>query len=124
MPATTTESFAASGPSKDAPPVERRRRARSSVQWRVSLFRRHFAEPVEAKTDNLSSEGFYCSTDKTFTPGERLLALLHVPSHNPSAYESTCKLKCDAQVVRVDAGNGAFGVACRIEDYTLVPTDS
>jgi hypothetical protein len=111
---------ASSGNSAEAPRrLERRRRVRTPVHWPVTIFRSQSAETVESTTANLSSEGFYCSTKVPFVPGERLLALLHAPSHDPTAKESTCALTCQAQVVRIEPGDGTFGVACRIEDFSL-----
>lgn len=98
---------------------ERRRRARTKVHWPVLLFRNQSAEAVESTTQNLSSNGFYCMANASFTPGEMLICTLKVPTHDPNGGNLVRSLECKVRVMRVEpsAANGLFGVAVRIEDY-------
>jgi hypothetical protein len=108
-----------------APAADRRRRARSAVQWTVTLFRRNSGEAIESTTRNLSSDGFHCLVRREFAIGERLTALLHIPAYDPTGREATCTLSCDARVLRLDPTDhdGIYGLACGIEDYRFAHTE-
>jgi hypothetical protein len=103
------------------PAVERRKRARLALHWRVCLSRRTNHLVVEAETRDVSSGGFYCCTEEGFTPNERLECLLVIPlPRGTNTGERLC-LRCQVEVVRVDVAppGGRFGVACRIDDYSV-----
>lgn len=76
---------------------------------------------VESETRDVSSGGFYCFTDEHFMPDERLECLLIVPLPEHSEGGGQLCLHCQVEVVRVDISppGGAYGIACRIEDYTV-----
>ena len=97
---------------------ERRQRARTNVHWGVVLLRNGGLEAVETVTQDLSVGGFYCLSTTAFVPGESVICLLKLPTHNPGERESQGHLEGRAKVLRVDAvGADGFGIACRIEDY-------
>jgi hypothetical protein len=100
-------------------PFERRRRARNHLHWSVLLFRSHVADAVETLTRDLSSSGFYCVTATAFTPGERLVCTLKIPTYDPNGKHLERTLECKVRVMRVEPqnGDGTFGMACQIEDY-------
>jgi hypothetical protein len=100
-------------------PSERRKRARNHLHWSLLLFRNQAAEAVESLTRDLSSSGFYCVTDLAFTPGERLICTLKVPTHDPNGKHLEQRLECKVRVMRVEpqGAEGTFGLACQIEDY-------
>jgi PilZ domain len=102
---------------------ERRKRARNHLHWSVLLFRNHAAEAVESLTRDLSSGGFYCETRVAFTPGERLICTIRVPTHDPNGKHLEQTLECRVRVMRVEpqGTEGAFGLACQIEDYHFIP---
>ena len=100
---------------------ERRRRPRTPVRWPVTVFRPNYPDSVDSITLNLSSDGFYCLIDAPCAIGESLLVLLRAPSHHPADGNSTCTLRCQARVLRVEPADGRYGIACRIEDYSLDP---
>jgi hypothetical protein len=106
-------------PATDSLPAERRRRARNHLHWAVLLFRDHAEDAVESLTRNLSSSGFYCLSEVAFTPGQRLVCTLKVPSHDPKGKHLEQRLECQVRVLRVEpqGPEGTFGLACQIEDY-------
>jgi hypothetical protein len=98
---------------------ERRKRARTRLHWPVLLFRNQIADAIESQTRDLSSDGFYCVANSSFTLGELLICTLKVPTHDPNGKHLERNLECKVRVMRVEPQetDGAFGVACRIEDY-------
>lgn len=101
--------------------VERRRRARAQVRWRVWFWGGALTEPVETVTGNLSSDGFYCRSRVPFVPGETLPCKLRIPGYPIERSVVDWELTCRVQVIRVDPADcdGRFGMACRIEDYRV-----
>ncbi len=105
----------------DAPAGDRRARVRSSLRWPVLLFGSQAEAPVETITQNLSSTGFYCLSQSSFTAGDLLLCGLKIPAHDPAGKETDLHLECRVLIVRVDTHpEGHFGIACRIEDYRFL----
>ena len=101
---------------------ERRARTRTEVHWPVVLLQDHQSNTIETVTENLSSTGFYCFSTIPVVPGEYLQCSLRVPAHDPKGAQRTILLQCRVQVLRAEtAANGSFGIACRIEDYHLIP---
>jgi hypothetical protein len=102
---------------------ERRRRKRFRLSYPV-----RFREPgekvrVETRTEDLSCQGFFCISQRVFSPYETLACELIIPSgalgHLVVVHDMI--LRCRAEVIRVvplDPG-GPFGVACRFADYTI-----
>jgi hypothetical protein len=77
---------------------------------------------VEGRTENLSSQGFYCIAKEPFVVGERLECEVEFPPQWGSTdAETAVFLHCVAHVVRVEANHlqDGFGIACRIEEYAL-----
>lgn len=103
------------------PVTERRKRQRLPLRWRVCLSRRSNHLVVESETRDVSSGGFYCFTDENFTPDERLECVLVIPMPGTSEGAERLCLRCQVAVVRVDIAppGGRYGVACRIEDYSV-----
>jgi hypothetical protein len=100
-------------------PPERRKRARNHLHWSILLFRNQVADAVESLTRDMSSGGFYCVTGVAFTPGERLICTLKIPTHDPNGKHLERRLECKVLVMRVEpqGAEGTFGLACQIEDY-------
>ena len=101
---------------------ERRTRVRTTVHWPVLFFRNGSGEAIESVTQNLSSSGFYCHSQRPITPGEFLRCALKIPSHDPSGHEKPRVLECRVRVTRVEPSltEDTFGVACHIQDYHLM----
>lgn len=100
---------------------ERRRRARTHVHWPVLLLWDHGFNAIDTVTQNLSSSGFYCFSSTPVAPGAVLRCSLKVPAYDPKGEQRTVTLECRVQVMRSEATlDGAYGIACRIEDYHLL----
>jgi hypothetical protein len=125
MSANSLERFTGYGGLNAAPepenslPPERRKRARNHLHWSLLLFRNQAADAVESLTRDMSSAGFYCVTGVAFTPGERLICTLRIPTHDPNGKLLERRLECKVRVMRVEpqGAEGTFGLACQIEDY-------
>lgn len=103
------------------PPIERRRRERLGLHWAVRLTKGGQHAPVKSKTENISSEGFYCLCQELFTTGEELVCTLEVPSQTQT--DRACLLlECRVRVVRVESNptSSLFGVGFHIEDYSVM----
>ena len=106
--------------------TERRKRKRVELHWPVRLLRQPGTPPVNAATENLSSEGFYCTTQEPFKTGERLECEMVIPGDTFGFSESEIRLKCQVTIRRVEPLPTGFGLGCHIEDYALVtgPADA
>jgi hypothetical protein len=101
---------------------ERRRRPRLSLGLPLVLRRPGTETVVEARTENVSSEGFYCLTADEFSPDELLDCEISLPGDQVSSVpEDGLRLSCQVRVVRVVpiGMQQGFGVACHVEDYTM-----
>jgi hypothetical protein len=97
---------------------ERRKRTRAALHWTVYLKRPGQEEEVRAETRDLSSQGFFCLSPQPFETGETLGCTIVLPAPGEDAESRT--LCGRASVLRVEAaGPRLFGIACRLEDYTL-----
>lgn len=102
---------------------ERRKRCRLDLHLDVRLQTGSdaTARTLEGKTQNISTDGFYCILRAPLTPGDWIKCIVTIPLHHPVRGESDLCLSCDAQVVRVEqADAGQYGVACRIDNYTIM----
>jgi hypothetical protein len=100
--------------------VERRRYERLPLRLPVRFINDR-ASANSCFTENISNGGFYYVSLDPILPGERLEVEILLPAHNPGSCEKRVRLKCQAQVVRIDStwlGPG-FGIGCRIEAYSL-----
>jgi hypothetical protein len=76
---------------------------------------------VITDTDNLDDEGFYCTSDQPFSPGDRLEYEVFVPSEGPDFRGPNLILHGLATVLRVELrrlGPG-FGIFCRFDDQPV-----
>jgi len=101
---------------------ERRNTRRAPLRWTVYVVAGHSTHPFRTETRDISMDGFYCVMDRPITAGERIECDILVPTHNSLAAGTAVYLRCRATVVRVEQTGtpGHFGVACAIEDYTLL----
>src|SRR5712692_689135 len=106
------------------PNFERRKKNRMALRWPVFLNRIGDTRSIESKTENLSSQGFYCISTEPFAPGERLECVLSSP---PADWDddATLRLLCLVQVMRVEAMglDSSFGLAVKIEDFAVSRRD-
>ena len=105
---------------------ERRKRARSQVHWSVCFWGVDSRETFETVTENLSSSGFHCFSPVPLIPGGHMVCVLRVPTHQPVNNGRTSSLECRIRVVRVEPveGRQSFGIACQIEDYRFIESNS
>lgn len=101
--------------------IERRTRQRVLLHCPLRLYRRGSASPIEGETLDLSPAGFYCTVRAEFTPGESLDCILTVPAENVSVNTGDVNLHCEVLVTRVENRNSEYGIACRIDHYSLIP---
>jgi hypothetical protein len=104
------------------PRIERRKFERVPLQLSLQFSRAvRPGEVIECTTENISCEGVYFVSLHSLMQGERLEVDLLFPSHNSGRNQVNVHVRCRAKVVRVDsAGKGlGFGIACRIEKYTI-----
>lgn len=103
------------------PDTDRRSKARLGLSWTIYLLRSTDAYPLESKTINVSSKGFYCLAPEPFLVGECIRCTMMIPSFSGERRDDYVALQCQATVLRVDTvEDEKFGLACRIDDYTVV----
>jgi hypothetical protein len=94
---------------------------RVHLHWPLRLSSTGEPLTVETRTENVSSGGFYCISGDAFVPGEYLDSWMTIPTQGP-AQGQTLLLHCRVQVTRIDALDpGGYGIACRIDSYSVVP---
>jgi len=100
--------------------TERRKQRRLPLRWPVRLSGGRIGT-VEAWTKNLSASSFYCVVDSPLAPGEKIDCGITVPGRGQGDPTTIGSIKCQAEVIRVDAlgvGEG-FGIAIRIIDFSF-----
>jgi hypothetical protein len=102
--------------------AERRSRQRAALQWVVHVSRAGGKQLVASKTRNVSSQGFYCLVQEPFESGERLECTVVIPIPKSTKQDDVLWLRCQARVLRVEPvpANTAYGIACQIEEYSVV----
>jgi len=102
--------------------TNRRRYPRVRLSYLLRLFRPGQSAGIETQTEDLSCEGFYCISEHHILAHERIECELLIPGEQAGdPWESDLVLRCREQVVRVvpDPLELTFGVACRLEGYTV-----
>jgi hypothetical protein len=102
--------------------ADRRRRARVGLHYAVRLSRPDQFRSVKTRTDNLSSTGFFCTSDQPFWPGEHLNCEIVIPSKELGYNSVDLVLHHRVTVVRVEIKGiePGFGVACEFDDNPTV----
>lgn len=103
---------------------DRRRNSRVSLQLTLYLASDGAGHPFCTKTKDISRDGFYCVLNQLVKPGRRLECDIALPAHNTQKANDLLYLHCRVVAVRVEEleSGVAFGLACRIEDYSVVHT--
>ncbi len=99
--------------------IDRRVRARVPLRCPIQLYRSDDPKPVTGETQDLSSAGFYCLVPEEVREGDHLDCILTLPSENIT-HTDDVNLHCEVEVIRVENRPAKFGVACRIDRYSLV----
>ena len=99
-------------------PSKRRPRPRLKTRCGIHLLRVDDQVMVTTDTDNLSDEGFYCTSDQPFSPGDRLECEVFVPTGGPDFHGPTLALHGCARVLRVEIRGlePGFGITCEFEE--------
>ncbi len=97
---------------------------RLALRWTVRLRMPGSGTEVQAETRNISSEGFYCISPESVTPGGTLDCAIGIPS--PSSPDRQHYVHCRCTVLRIERISDEllgelFGVACHIDDYSVSP---
>ena len=105
---------------------ENRRRTRVKLRYSIQLSRPNDPVLVSTETDDLSSTGFYCTSDEPFSPGEHLICDLVIPAYYPGNRTSDLVLHRRVRVVRVEIKGlePGFGIACEFEDTAPMAASS
>ena len=94
---------------------DRRRRVRVPMKCEVRLLRGREAW-ILAETLDVSAGGFYCLSGKPLPIGEILSCHLNLSA---AVQCRNVMLHCTVEILRVDTRSPGFGIACRINDYTV-----
>ena len=102
--------------------AERRKNVRARLHWTVYLVFDGTGRPLRTTTRDINKDGFYCSLNQPVRPGQRIECDIVVPGHGSPDPIDVVYLRCRAQAVRVEKieGSSEFGLACRIEDYSVI----
>ncbi len=102
--------------------IERRRRTRVALHWRVFLSRSGEEVAIESVTSNASSGGFFCECTEAVTPGEDLDCMMLIPVFSRAYSEAALRLNCQVRVVHadMDADGRTRGIGCRITNYSVI----
>jgi hypothetical protein len=103
---------------------DRRGAIRLDMTCPVFLSKPGDSTAVVSKTENLSTKGFYCISDRPFSPHETLNCELEIPSAAPGHLpQVNLVLRAVVEVVRVVAKgmDPGYGLACQIKSYTIGP---
>jgi len=102
--------------------LDRRCRPRLRLALPLVLFRPGQMDRIETTTEDVSCDSLYFVSGLPFSPDDRLECELLIPGDALSSVpEDDLCLRCGVRVVRVEerARQLGFGVACRLEDYTI-----
>ena len=102
--------------------IERRRTKRAQLHWTIYVVAGGSTHPFRTETRDISRDGFYCVLDRPVTPGHQIQCDIVVPTYKSLPSGVVVRLRCDAEVVRVEQihGSGRYGIGCTIKDYQLV----
>lgn len=76
----------------------------------------------QGRTRDVSFRGLYFLSEADFVPGTPLEFVLTLPREITLAGD--VNIRCFAEVVRTEPGNGQRGVAARIDRYEFLPTNT
>jgi len=93
------------------------------LHWTLYLSCGTAVRPIRTESRDISRDGFYCLIDQPVRPGERIHCDIVLPTHSLQESDGVVFLRCSAVAVRVEklVDEAEFGLACRIEDYHIVP---
>jgi hypothetical protein len=107
---------------RQEPGPNRRSRPRLRLTLPLALFRPGKAERIDVTTEDVSCDSLSFVSSSPFSLDDRLECELLLPGDALSSVpEDDLCLRCGVRVVRVEERGPqlGFGVACRMEDYTI-----
>jgi hypothetical protein len=101
---------------------DRRRRVRLKLSWTVYVWTDRHTKPIEGRTRDVSSEGFYCFVSAPIQAGEDVAYTIMMPTFNADGGSEFICLEGHGKVVRLESlPAGTYGIACHIRDYNVLP---
>ncbi len=104
--------------------LERRTHTRTNLRVPIFLLPKDRTIPIRTYTENIGIDGFFCSTEYLFSPGDRVRFLLFLPpaATEPQSTVGFC-VQGEAEVTRVSIGamHEGYGVGCGLRAYKVVP---
>jgi hypothetical protein len=97
---------------------ERRRRKRFPLNCTVEFERE--GQTFTSGTVNISSQGFYCVVDQPVRAGEELRCLVDLMEGHDGLSLPGVSLNCNIVVLRTEESESGRGIACWIQNYTVV----
>ena len=95
---------------------ERRRRPRLKIFCEIAFSRVDGDSIIRAATENLSSDGFYCTSDEPFSPGDRLDCRISIPIGGLNSQAVILDGRVRVLRVEVKGLEPGFGIACQFEE--------
>jgi len=104
--------------------TERRQRRREQLHCNLYIASTALTPVIVCRTKNISSGGFYCLSNKSLNTGDWLNC--SILFSDTAEGRNGFTLECTVEVLRVEPikPGECFGLACRIEDYSIVPHPS
>lgn len=102
---------------------ERRRVPRFNLHCIVRFLGSEDELDMIAETRDVSISGLFCRAPSRLVPRARVTCILEFPTHNCGLEWAGLRLRCKAEVVRVEPPDSErqFGIACRIDQYSVLP---
>jgi c-di-GMP-binding flagellar brake protein YcgR len=100
---------------------DRRKRRRADLHCTLYISKNTETRLLTCRTRNISSSGFYCVSEEALTPGEQVQCTIVFP--DTGNVSDGFALECSVEVLRVEPiqSGESYGLACRIQDYSVVP---
>ena len=102
--------------------TERRNQPRTNLRVPLYLLPKGATVPIQTETEDLSLEGFYCYTERFFTPSEYCQFLMLLPPATKSSLSlgGIC-LQGSVQVVRLTVtADLKYGLGCHLVSYRVL----
>ena len=84
----------------------------------MRLFRAGDSAPIAATLDNISGGGMFFTSASLVLAGERLSCQIVLPLKAGPSGEAAL-LKCELVVIRIQADNAGYGIACEFSSYSV-----
>ena len=99
--------------------AERRGHRRYKLKCAVHLH--HAGRIINAETDDLTPEGFHCTSEEPLSPGDCLECQISIPAGQPGEERRGLVIHGRVRVLRVEVCGlePGFGIACEFEDRRL-----